>query len=442
MVLTINFNFKEIKNLIYLLIYGIIALLIICHTKRPELHIVLIWGMAILAVVICKLQIVHPYFWFSISFSLYSTAYTILYVMGFGIYGYDSENLFLSTLSLLTSLLVIGSKRVDINSFPKNKIHIPSETLEIIITFLSLLCLFCTILLSQKGYSGKVEMKKAQDFNYRIATYLSRFICTFLMIYFCEYLSSKKYRSKFKNLIIVILNSGISIIYFTLITGERDATLRFLLLFFMSLFVYNKLKSYHALILLPFGIWIMVFSVYIKYFFSRGILNNSYLSFNNIISNFLQTDFHSSGMNLQYLLENSWTESSQGIQLLFAEMLTPFLPSGIIFNPDQWFNYVVHSGKYHGYAFSLVGTGYIIGGRIGVVLLFFIVGLMCRHLYKNSIKDVYNMVSYICMISAFIASFRSSAGSIYTSYVRTILIPIIFCKFIIPDIRFISGKLL
>ena len=145
---------------------------------------------------------------------------------------------------------------------------------------------------------------------------------------------------------------------------------------------------------------------------------------------------------IQYLLENSWTESSQGIQLLFAEMLTPFLPSGIIFNPDQWFNYVVHSGKYHGYAFSLVGTGYIIGGRIGVVLLFFIVGLMCRHLYKNSIKDVYNMVSYICMISAFIASFRSSAGSIYTSYVRTILIPIIFCKFIIPDIRFISGKLL
>ena len=64
------------------LLASLLALTVILYTDDPAVHVAAVWAVVIFAAAVVRLDMVHPYCWFSMAFALYNTAYTILYLMG------------------------------------------------------------------------------------------------------------------------------------------------------------------------------------------------------------------------------------------------------------------------------------------------------------------------------------------------------------------------
>ena len=76
-------------------------------------------------------------------------------------------------------------------------------------------------------------------------------------------------------------------------------------------------------------------------------------------------------------------------------------------------------------AFTLVGEGYVIDGYLGVIVLFIIVGLLVRMMYRKSKKNKYWLTAYIYTISTVASSFRGALSGIVVDLVRIVLVGIV-----------------
>ena len=403
-----------------LLLWGGISLLLISSVESILIHIITMWFTTALAIIFCNFQILHPYFWFSISFSLYNSAYPILSLLGYDHYGYTTENMLLSQIALVVTLIIITPQVVNVTEYPKNEIQINLSITKKAVAFFAIIGLLCAIIIHLKGYANKTQLAASGDISYRIGAYAVRYLCMFLLFYMTTILGKKEDID-----LRIVIVSFVASLLFMLYTGERDALFRYLMIVALVLFAYNRIKAKTIIILVPLAMIVMILSVYFRNYFTSGIINSEYTDSNNFLVMFLNTDFSAASSNLQFLLNKEGTMGSQGFKLIITELLSPFLPSGILFSPDHWFNYEVHTGGYHGYAFTLVGTGYIISGRIGVVVLFIIVGFICKMLYRLSTKNLYTMSCYIYMITTIIASFRQSLTTLVSPIMRIVLLSIL-----------------
>lgn len=403
----------------------VITTLLIGFFDSPSLNIATMWINCMFIIMLSEFDIVHPMFWFTLSFTLYSTAYSILYCLNLVPYAFSKEVILLPSVALLVIVTLVGFKK-------EERLCINSECVEVIpdvflrnfIKVLGAILLVCLIHFYTSGYSGKAEMQLNNDIFYRVGMYMIRFF-TFMIIPFsiCLFYNGV---SK-KTLTYKLLLYSILPLFFSLLTGERDAFFRYLLIMLLILFYLRIINRKIILTLIPVIIFIMISSVKLKYYFLTG---NIGLVDNGIsyISQFLTTDFHSAGRNLQYLLINDWTEGHQGYKLLVSEILFPFVPSGTFISPDSWFNNYVHTGAFKGYAFTLVGTGYIIDGIYGVICIFVIVGLVVKILYYMSNKSIYCLSIYLYMISTIVFSFRESLSTILVALFRICIISVIVLK--------------
>ena len=323
--------------------------------------------------------------------------------------------------------MVVGPKRVNIKYYPLRQIELDKTKSRYIILLFCFLVVICSLILNLRGYTSKVYMKEANDLFYRVGVHLVRFLTMFLLIHLCYIYENKK-----NNAVPITILTGIVLLLFSLFTGERDVIFRFAFIFMLLLFAFQKVKRRHIFLFIPIGVVFMIGSVYLKYYFTSGVLNEDFIEEGNVLTQFLSTDFSAAGRNLQYLLINNWTEASQGWQLLFTETITPLFPSGIFLNPDRWFNTQVHNGNYTGYAFTLVGTGYIICGYLGVIAIFIIIGILARCLYRRSLKDLYNMAFYLFMISTIIFSFRQSLSTVFSGMIKVGFVSIILSRLLVP----------
>lgn len=421
---------------IVIIFVAIISFYIIISSVHPIFHIVAMWLLSITAICICKFDLMHPYFWFSCFFSLYSTAYAILTSLPYSFqyprnYGYSYENILLPFIALFITLLVVGPKTyklLNYKDFLKNSRwdssnYFITRTLIIILIIATFLCVFHFMF---SGYSGKVEMKKVGDLFYRSGVYFVRYLSFFCCYDICRYYSTNKNKpTKY------ILLSGFAVLMFSLFTGERDAILRFVANIIFALFAFRIIKRKHYFILVPLGIIAMISTVYFKYYFLTGSFNESYSLLNgNLLYKFLTTDFNSAGRNLQILLNYDWTKGYKGLSLIITDTLSAFFPSGSFFNADSWYNNTFHSGSSMGYAFTLVGMGYIMNGYLGVIVLFAILGYITKLFYKKHTNNRLWFTTYIYYISTTVFSFRQTFSTITTALVRIVGISVLLLCFL------------
>lgn len=416
---------EEVKQYLLVVILTILSVGIICLVNDRVVHICVMWLFAVCAILIKKIDVMHPYIWFSMILTLYSTAYSILLSMGVS-GNYTYEQLMYPTIALGVALFFIGPRTE--NNYKvqflmeRNNDDADYYYFDAVIIVLFVICLFLSLMLLRSGLVGKTEMKQSGNIFYRIGVYAIRYLILFSTVRVCNRIRlDKKY-------IWCFVISGIAAIVFAFSTGERDAYIRLFVIVLFVLYSAGVIKKRHFFVLIPVSMVLLALSVEFKYYFLRGTLNGSF-SLGNVVEGFLSSDFSAAGRNLQYLIDRPWTKSNFGFGMLFTELLYPILPSSLVINPDSWFNYVVHDRGYHGNAFTLVGTGYIICGVFGVVILFTIVGLIVKWLYRRSKKNIFYYSAYIYSITIIMVSLRGSLNSIMNSLLKEVGICFLFCYF-------------
>ena len=406
----------ELLNELIILLVGLGALTITTLSPSLTVHVVSLWFVWIAAAFMSDFDLLHPYTSYALVYSLYATSHAILWQMGLRAGNYNREQILYAIIGLVTVLLVIGSEKVpDIRISAAKDENNDYKYMDWIILATSLFTLAASVLLLNRGYSGKTEMIRNRDLFFRIGVYTARYTTIFSMLRYANLFLQKR------RFIWQLLLGTAACFLFGLVTGERDAYIRYAVCGGIMLYAAGVIKRKHFVILIPLGMLFMGLSNYIKYFLVRGVLRGSF-TLNTVIQNFLSSDFSAAGRNLQDLVQTDGIKGCMGIKLIFTELLYPFIPGSMRINPDVWFNYTFHTDSYHGRAFTLIGTGYIIGGAAGVILVFLIVGVFIRCVYNRSNKSTFGLTAYIYSLSIVMFASRESLNTIVNSFLKEICI--------------------
>lgn len=407
---------EDLYNFIFLLTVITFSFLIIIFSENTTIHILSFWIIVIFSMHIIKYNITHPLFWFSVSYGLYSTGYTILYSLGYITKnGYTKDNILLSMLSLSIVILIVGVKNERLGCYLENRSileeNISYNATKLILKILLAILFICVIKIYRTPFSHKNEILLSRNKYFILAAYLSRFISFYNIIYILLF----KNIDKKKNRTIIVLSS-IMIFAFSMFTGERDAILRFIIVITITLYITGDITNKKLIYLAPFGILFLMFIRYFKYYFVSGEINKTLVN-QSFVYKLLTSDFHAAGENFQILLNNDWTNSLFGYSLVIIDILSPFLPGKYFFNVGTWFNDYFYFRSYSR-AFTLLGEGYVIGGIIGIVVVFALLGILIKFLYKKSSKNIYWLSLYIYSIPTIILSFRSTMSTIFIGLLR------------------------
>jgi len=437
-------NREDFKRYFYVFNAIIIAVLLVIISDNILFHLGVIITLVVMVVLATKLNFSHPYFWFSVFFFLYNCAYMMIIIIepnDILANGYNKLSSILIILSLGITLLSIGTHTYlyDYKKLANPiKYNYDLSLIRHIFVFLLLILLLCIVVLQIQGVTSKSEQWANHNMFWVVATYCTRFI-TFIVALRLFMTGNKPGTKK------MILVASIVIGAFSLMTGERDALLRLLIILILGLAMLGILRGKHLIFIVPLGIAVMIIMNYLKYFFSTGELNNSFLLNGNLLYAFLYSDFADSGSNLQVLLGHYGLDGSQGYSVIFKDVLSSLVPSSIMnslfgiitnWNVSEWYNDYFYRGSTWNRAFTLIGEGYLIDGIIGVVVLFLLVGLLIKWMYKKSGSSPYYAAFYIYGAASIIASFRGDLASIFTGIIR-IPVFIIIILWIIKQISFI-----
>ena len=77
--------------------------------------------------------------------------------------------------------------------------------------------------------------------------------------------------------------------------------------------------------------------------------------------------------------------------------------------------------------------GYIIAGALGVVLVFAIIGIIIRIMYKKAYNNMYLLIAYIYFITVMIYSIRGDLSTVFSALIKQIFL-VLFIIFILEKI--------
>lgn len=415
---------KTFLHLIIIVITSFIAVITTLTTSNPTFHVIALWSIVIVAIFICKFDLLHPYFWFSGFFALYASSYTIILMLGFQTNtGYSYENTLLSIIALTTALLIIGPKKNKLerndlsesSSSITHNLNINRRIIRNMLIVLFILLIIAVIIVSQLGVQMKSDLVSNRYLSFLLATYIVRYISLYCCLYIV--LSGKNVKVG-----PIIICCGIAVLLFTLFTAERDGIFRFLLIIIIAMFATRRIDRKTLPIIIGIGMVAVVLLSYLKYYFISGVVRADFID-RGILYNFLNSDFAAAGENMQVLLNNPWTKSYLDYKFILTDLLAPFYVGDSVFNIGTWYNDIFYYGK-SSRAFTLLGEGYVVDGYVGVIVLFFIVGMLIAFMYQKSNKNAYWLTAYIYTIVTVASSFRGTLGSISGTLFRIVFIGI------------------
>lgn len=414
---------KEIYMKKYLFLFvGIILSFTFLWFSSEEsiiIHILSFLILSLFAVSVVNFNLFHPYVWFSIFFSLYSLSYPILYAFGYiSKFGYSKELVLLQWLALVIFLLVVTP-----NNYEKNNLIIQPKNMlfnKISINVFSISLVVSTLIIALKGYTHKNEIYSSGNIflilSFRLALLL-------IIIFMYELIYDLVRKGKINKYL--FLKTFCSIILFTLYTGERDLFFRLIIIYGLILYRYSKINNKVILILAPIGILALPLSHMYKYYFlTKSVSSAIQINFRTIFFEFLDGEFISASRNLQILLNDSdYTKGLFHGKTIINDFIRVFFNTE--FTHGEWYhNQFFSEVMTTRYGFTLVGQGYINFGYVGVVLIFTMLGIFIKYLYKNSNNSIYGLMIYVYSVPLVIYSIRADLGNIMSPFVNHLLMSI------------------
>ena len=389
---------------------------VLLFSNSPIFHIV---GFGILvfgAMRIVRFDLAHPYVWYSFVFMMYSIGYPVLYIYGmtYDVYVYTKSLMFSQWLALVVFLLVLSPVKTDYSKLygKKGKI-ISSKPIMILASIALVLTLFE---ISTGNYSHKSEIYAEGSATVSIGF---RMVLVFLVLFAVNSTLYGLAKSKLDIKMTLYAVGMISLLVF--FSGERDLIIRLLvILLFIYYVIVSKSKLTKEVVIL--GIISLAFLPFLTKYKYYGLTGQKSPANNNIILDFLTSDFVSASKNMQILLlDQSSKGRFRGITWLFSILRALNIDKLLnisLLSPLGWYNDTYFAVGRAGQGFTLVGDGYVNFGYIGVVILFAFVGLIAKILYSRSNKGVYSFALYITSIPVFMYSIRADLANLLSPLIN------------------------
>lgn len=389
--------------------------------QSPEIHLYAILFLVFVSILISRFNILDPFFWFSISFFLYSCGYLIIVIFFPDdriVSGYSKINSYFTVLFLFALIITVLPKRERDHVEPLDPDSL--QLLKALNTFFLIATYVSYFILSIRGISSKVLQLEESNELWILVAYCSRFLS--LSIVFI--ILSCKNTIEFK---IRIILSLIIILIFSFSAGERDAFFRYCIVVVLSLYATQRIKRWHLFALIPLSFFIFTFSSAFKYFFTQGISHSVEISSYELLYEFIYGDFVEIGSNLQLVVDNFNGAYSWNPIIFFYDVISVFVPSSVLnyiagglseWNLSVWFNQLFYYKSSYYHSFSIIAEGYIVAGQLGVLAVVCAIMFMIRFLYSKSDRSIYYLAIYIYSIPAFIGSFRGTLGGLLQNIIR------------------------
>lgn len=417
---------KVSREKLFLFFFGAITLvgllLIMFMPNSIRVHTAIMIVLAVVAVLYSGLKLDNPFCWFPLFFCLYNCSYWLLVQISpidELVVGYSGMNAILVITAFAVTLVFAMPRRQKACLLVQDTFSQLDKKIWDWLFYCFLIALFvCVLVLLAHGVTSKQEQWESRNMSWILATYFTRFL-VFLDSCFVINLGSRK-----KGLWKIAL-SGVAIAWFSLCTGERDALLRFLICLVMSFSMVGKIKPRLLFLLAPVGFAIMIASAYLKYFFSTGEVNSSLFSSGSLLYAFLYSDFAPCGSNLQVVLNHPDVKGVLGWGQIVRDLCSSFMPNSLLiklfgadWNASEWYNVYFFPGASWNRAFSLVAEGYVIGGVLGVAVIFAFIGVVVRKMHEMSRKGPWQAGIYVYGIASIASSFRGDLASFFQAFFR------------------------
>ncbi|HDR8218360.1 TPA: hypothetical protein QC102_002799, partial [Bacillus cereus] len=147
------------KNVKYLMLISFILLsgILVLFSSDPVYQI---YGMVLLcigAIIISGFDLIHPYFWYSTIFTLYSISYPILYINEKNtLYGLSNQLMIMQWLALVVFLIIVTPTKVSrLTTLNFRRVSLLNKRLY---QFLSILIVLSVINITRSGFSTKLDI--------------------------------------------------------------------------------------------------------------------------------------------------------------------------------------------------------------------------------------------------------------------------------------------
>jgi len=390
------------------------------HTSDWILGLALLTGTAL---AVAKLDLFHPYTWYTPFFFLYAASVPILVWLELKEdIGDLQETVFLEWLALTVFLVVVG---------PTNRtIALPSRQIPCLkVMAWGLLLLSMAV---SAAYLGHIWLNNLAS-KYEIAlspSVLARLDPAF-SVYALVYtvLLAVAFQRRVFPWGLILFSLGWNALAF-LLSGERDLVFRIL---WITVFLVHGLYR-------PISRWMLaciavgvIMLVPILGDLKKVLLRDSdtAIMVNAMALRVLNDEFLTGSENLQYYLRNAAFEPFYFGETLLWDLNRAFLP-GFIFpegpDPQRYFNVtffpeVVEQGG--GRGFTLVGEGYMNFGAWGVALWFLLLGVFARYLYRKGASNLTWFVIYVVSMPLVIYVIRADFSNLIAQFSKHIIAPVL-----------------
>lgn len=377
----------------------------------------------------------HPICMFALFYYPYST-WNSYYLISTGSY-YDKEDLLLQInlcyLGLVSfciaGLIVIAmSKKSQRNTIPDlDKYWGLKIPVKLSISISAFLIFLGIAEVSLSGAINKVEIRDLDSTFFQLSKYTIFFLIYGVLLYS---LSSLQRRNILSLLSSFSLFSSLAVTSLSLfILAQRDFIFR-LVYGLAAVYSFHKKSARSAALI---GLLVAVALLIPLFGELRGLfLTTRDIQFSNYWDGIFINEFRAPSRNLYYMIYYGFEENHiYFVYDILRSLLSPFGDS--IPTSSIWFNEVFRSQhallNLSGWGFTIVGTGYLYGKSLGVVLVISSMSIVLHIFYFNRFRSSYWYVFYIVLLTSSIYCIRADLSA-FLSQIKIIGSTAIFFWFI------------
>ncbi|MFY8285226.1 O-antigen polymerase [Pseudoalteromonas sp. SSMSWG5] len=279
-------------------------------------------------------------------------------------------------------------------------------------TLLRYIAIFIILLLSFSIYSSGATSKRDVQSEIGVLASLGNFCALMLLVLF--YLNLVR-SIKFKFFNQVTVSTFFILLFYMLLTGERDVFFRLCFSLLVVYFAYSKTLNLKKIFLIFLAVVVLVpMSQALK----AILINSDELSVGTVSTALIfSNEFVSASRNLYALV---YFGVDFGASYLLNDVVRAFIPSLFfsdvnIHSTVSWFHNVYRPSNgfdgQSGWGFTIVGSGYLLGGYFGVFLIAMLVSLSLVFFYNRKYKSILWFVFYLMLLMTSIYTIRTDVAN-------------------------------
>ena len=377
-------------------------------------------------------EITHPLTWFGPVFWLYSAAYPLLALSG--LYAYDvflQQALGLHAIAFAAFSVPLYGRvtRLDVSHWSVRGCRLRAELAWLGAVLLLPLVAVLIVRLTALGVTTKGELLSSGGQSLGMlgaALQLATFLLTVLVTVMLRLQRS------------VLSIAGLAFAVFATVlvyTGERDYLLRFMVVLVLLWWDFYRRPKLSTLVVL--GALVLALLPLLQAL--KAVALGGATDYQFEAAAIIGQEFRVSTQNTWFVLKQNVADMLPtpfaSLAMDLKRALMPQVLGIEAVSTNAWFNDVVLFNVASGRGFSLVASGYLAGGAIGVAVLYHLVGWLVRALYVYRGRTYLHLTIYALAAPLLMYVQRGDLSSLLAPALRALLLPSIAFMLLVEYVR-------